>query len=143
LRISELLNLRLSDVDFDRQRLYVRSAKTYQERVVFITATLAKALAHYLTQRPPSQDDHLWMVNDRTFSADQLYYRLHQWARASQVPVTPHKLRHTLATQLVNQGMPIASVSKLLGHRSLDATQHYARLYEQTVKVQFEAAICR
>jgi len=141
LRISELLNLRLSDVDFDRQRLYVRSAKTYQERVVFITATLAKALAHYLTQRPPSQDDHLWMVNDRTFSADQLYYRLHQWARASQVPVTPHKLRHTLATQLVNQGMPIASVSKLLGHRSLDATQHYARLYEQTVKVQFEAAM--
>jgi site-specific recombinase XerD len=140
-RISELLNLRLGDVDFATQRLFVRSAKTHQERVVFMTATLATALAQYLTQRPPSADDHLWLVEDRPLTADQLYYRLHQWARASQVPVTPHRLRHTLATLLVNQGMPIASVGKLLGHRTLDTTQHYARLYERTVKVQFEAAM--
>jgi site-specific recombinase XerD len=141
LRISELLNLRLDDVDFATQRLFVRSAKTYQERVVFMTATLAKALAHYLTQRPPTDDDHLWMVKDKPLSAEQLYYRMHQWARASQVPVTPHRLRHTLATQLVNEGMPLTSVGKLLGHSSADSTQHYARLYEQTVKVHFESAM--
>ena len=140
IRISELLNLRLGDVDFANQRLFVRSAKTCQERVVFMTKTLTSTLAHYLTQRPTSHDDHLWMVADRPLSADQLYYRMHQWARTSGVLVTPHKLRHTLATQLVNQGMSLAAISKLLGHRSLDTTQHYARLYEQTVKVQFEAA---
>jgi site-specific recombinase XerD len=141
LRISELLNLRLADVDFASQRLFVRSAKTYQERVVFMTATLAKALADYLTQRPPTDDDHLWIVKGKPLSAEQLYYRMHQWAKASQVPVTPHRLRHTLATQLVNQGMPLTSVGKLLGHSSADSTQHYARLYEQTVKVHFESAM--
>jgi site-specific recombinase XerD len=141
LRISELLNLRLDDVDFSTQRLFVRSAKTYQERVVFMTATLAKALAHYLTQRPPTDDDHLWIVKGKPLSAEQLYYRMHQWAKASQVPVTPHRLRHTLATQLVNQGMPLTAVGKLLGHSSADSTQHYARLYEQTVKVHFESAM--
>jgi site-specific recombinase XerD len=141
LRLSELLNLRLADVDFASQRLFVRSAKTYQERVVFMTATLAKALADYLTQRPTTDDDHLWIVMGKPLTADQLYYRIHQWAKASQVPVTPHRLRHTLATQLLNQGMPLTSVGILLGHSSPDSTQHYARLYEQTVKVHFEAAM--
>ncbi len=57
--------------------------------------------------------------------------------------VSPHQLRHTLATQLVNQGMPLPSVGKLLGHRSLNTTQHYARLFEHTVKEQFVAAIAQ
>ena len=140
-RISELLNLRLDDVHFASRRLFVRSAKTYQERVVFMTTTLANALAHYLTQRPPAQDDHLWIVKDKPLSDEQLYYRMKLWARTADVSVSPHRLRHTLATQLVNQGMPLASVSKLLGHRSLDTTQHYARLFEQTVKSHFEEAI--
>jgi site-specific recombinase XerD len=140
-RISELLNLRLDDVHFASKRLFVRGAKNHRERVVFLTAALANALAHYLTKRPPSQDDHLWIVKDKPLTAEQLYYRMKHWARIAEVPVSPHRLRHTLATQLVNQGMPLLSVSKLLGHRSLDATQHYARLFEQTVKVQFMAAV--
>lgn len=54
---------------------------------------------------------------------------------------TPHQLRHTLATQLINNGMPLTSVAKLLGHRTLSMTQHYARLYEHTVKAQFDKAV--
>lgn len=66
---------------------------------------------------------------------------MQKWGETCQVVVTPHRLRHTLATQLINNDMPLASVDKLLGHRNLNTTQHYARLYEQTVKEQFEAAI--
>ena len=141
LRTCELLNLRLQDVDLAGQRLFVSGSKNYQDRVVFLTPTLASALAAYLALRPPTDNDHLWMDGDKPLSTASVRYRVQSWGQAAQVSVSPHRLRHTLATQLLNQGMSLPSVGKLLGHRSLNTTQHYARLFEQTVKEQFEAAI--
>ena len=141
-RSSELLDMRLGDLDFAQQRLFVNSGKNGDERIVYLTPTLIAALARYLTYRPNSTDDHLWLLaNGRLLQARQIGYRLKKWGKVAAVAVSPHRLRHTFATQLVNQGMPLASVAKLLGHRKLDMTQHYARLYEGTVKEQFETAI--
>lgn len=141
LRTCELLNLRLADVDFASHRLIVRGAKNCHDRVVFLTPSLTVALADYLTLRPQTADDHLWIDGDKPLTLARLRYCVQRWGQVAQVAVSPHRLRHTLATQLVNQGMPLPAVGKLLGHRSLDTTQHYARLFEQTVKEQFEAAI--
>jgi site-specific recombinase XerD len=141
IRCGELLDLRLGDLDFVSSRLYVNSGKNGDERLIYLTPTLSAALAHYLTLRPASTDDHLWLYADGSrLKAQQLNYRLRRWGEECHVSVSPHRLRHTLATQLVNQGMPLASVAKLLGHRTLNMTQHYARLYERTVKEQFETA---
>jgi len=141
IRTCELLNLRLHDVDFASKRLIVRGSKNYHDRVVFLTPTLLAVLANYLALRPSIEDDHFWIDGDKVLIAARIGYRVHRWGQASQVAVSPHQLRHTLATQLVNQGMPLPAVGKLLGHRSLNTTQHYARLFEQTVKEHFEAAI--
>jgi len=141
IRTCELLNLRLHDVDFASQRLIVRGGKNCRDRVVFLTPTLMATMADYLTLRPPIPDDHFWIDGDKALTAARVRYCVHRWGQAARVAVSPHRLRHTLATQLVNQGMPLPSVGKLLGHRSLNTTQHYARLFEQTVKEQFEAAI--
>jgi site-specific recombinase XerD len=54
-----------------------------------------------------------------------------------------HRLRHTLATRLLNQGMPIHSLRKLLGHQYLNTTQIYARIYDQTLYRQFREATAR
>jgi site-specific recombinase XerD len=140
-RSGELLDLRLGDLDFSHHRLFVNSGKNGDERVVYRTPSLTAALARYLAYRPDSSDDHLWLLADGCqLKAQQVEYRLKKWGKACSVNVSPHRLRHTFATQLVNQGMPLASVAKLLGHRKLDMTQHYARLYEETVKEQFETA---
>ncbi len=143
IRTSELLNLRLPDLDFTTRRLLIRSGKSGHERIVYLTPALLDVLAHYLTHRPVTTDDHLWIEQDQPLSTGKMRIRFQQWAEAAQVPATPHRLRHTLATQLINNGMPLNAVAKLLGHRTLDMTQHYARLYEQTVKEQFEAAVAR
>jgi site-specific recombinase XerD len=143
IRTSELLNLRLSDLDFTTHRLFIRSGKSGHERVVYLTAALANALAHYLAHRPVTTDDHLWVEDGKPLSTNKMRSRFQHWAETAQVPATPHRLRHTLATQLINAGMPLNAIAKLLGHRTLDMTQHYARLYEQTVKEQFEAAIAQ
>ena len=71
----------------------------------------------------------------------QVTYRLRRWGEACDVHATPHRLRHTFATRLVNQGLPLTTVAKLLGHCSLNMTQHYARLYESTVRDQFTIAM--
>ena len=141
IRSCELGNLRLADVDFASQRLLVRGGKNCHDRVVYLTTTALNALADYLTVRPATEDDHLWMDGDKPLASTRVRYCVQRWGQTAKAAVSPHRLRHTLATQLVNRGMPLSSVGKLLGHRSLNTTQHYARLFEQTVKEQFEAAI--
>ncbi len=141
IRTCELLNLRLHDVDFSGKRLVVRGGKNCKDRVVFLTPALLNALGDYLTVRASADDDHFWIDRANTLTPGRVRHCLLRWGTAAQVVVSPHRLRHTLATQLVNQGMPLPSVGKLLGHRSLNTTQHYARLFEQTVKEQFETAI--
>jgi hypothetical protein len=55
--------------------------------------------------------------------------------------MTPHRLRHTLATFLINQGMPITSLQKFLGHQDINKTLIYARVYDETVREQFASAM--
>jgi hypothetical protein len=57
------------------------------------------------------------------------------------VKVTPHALRHTYATQLLNAGCPITSIQKLLGHRRINSTLIYARVHDQKVSDDYYAAM--
>lgn len=140
-RISELLNLRLGDLDPVGGRLVVRGGKNTRDRVVYLTPTLVEALRRYLPHRGPAEDDHLWLDDGRPLKAHQVNYRLQRWSEICGVWVNPHRLRHTLATQMINRGMSLESLSKLLGHKYLSTTQQYARVYEATVREQFEAAM--
>lgn len=64
---------------------------------------------------------------------------LHQYAdRAGLKGVTPHRLRHTRATRLLNAGMPVTSVQALLGHENLATTMGYAQLYDDTVRKDYQ-----
>ena len=90
-------------------------SKNYRDRVVFLTSTLMIVLADYLTLRPSTEDDHFWIDGDKVLTSARVRYCVRRWGQAAQVAVSPHQLRHTLATQLVNQGMPLPSVGNLLG----------------------------
>ena len=104
-----------------------------------MTPSLAHSLHLYIMQRPAG-DDHLWCDNGRLLAGEAVRDQLARWGQLCGVKVTPHQLRHTFATQLVNQGLPIDSVRKLLGHQTLNMTQHYARMFDTTVKQQFAVA---
>ena len=140
LRVSELLNLRLADLDLTGGRLIVRG-KNKRDRVVYLTPTLTQALQTYLSHREAATDDHLWLEGECPLRDQQVRYRLRRWGQLCCVSVTPHRLRHTLATRLINQGMSLESLRKLLGHKSLSMTQHYARIYDATVREQFQTAM--
>jgi len=141
LRINELLDLRLGDLDLAGRRLLIRQTKNGADRLVYLTPAVVAALQHHLAVRPASVDDHLWQQAGRPLTANQIRYRLTIWGQACDVTVSPHRLRHTFATRLINHGLPLEALRKLLGHATLHMTQHYARLYDTTVQRQFEAAM--
>ena len=140
MRLNEMLDLRLSDIDFANHRIMICNPKNNHDRIAFMTPVLAQVLQHYLALRQPTPDDHLWFYDDRLLADEPVRNQVQRWGKQCNVVVTPHQLRHTFATQLINQGMPMESVRKLLGHKTLNMTQHYARIYDATVQQQFEMA---
>ena len=142
LRRGELLNLRLTDCDLSGQRLRVRAGKGDRDRVLPMTNRLVTVLTHYVTVREPTTTDHLLIQRGMPVGRFLIAYRLNQFSqKANIVGLSPHRLRHTLATLLVNQGMPIVSLQKFLGHQDINKTLIYARVYDETVRQQFAAAM--
>lgn len=142
LRLSELLDLRLGDLNLTSGYATVRGGKPGRDRVVYLTPSLVTSLKSYLGERPDvSEDDHLFLLHGRVPTDRTIQRRLTDFGQQAGVAVSPHRLRHTLATRLVNQGMPIHSLRKLLGHQHLNITLLYARIYDETLYEQFKTAM--
>jgi site-specific recombinase XerD len=140
-RISELLDLRVGDLSLAAGRAIVRGSKPGHDRAIYLTPALIDALRRFLPHRPDLPgEDHVFLLHRRVPSVWTIRNRLTRYAEEVNLHVTPHRLRHTLATRLVNRGMSIQSLRKLLGHRSIDTTMLYARLYDETVHAQFREA---
>jgi site-specific recombinase XerD len=144
MRLSELLALGLDDLDLATERAIVRSSKSGHDRIVFLTPALVEALHRYLGGRPELPDEErVFVLHQRSPTPRTIQRRLRKYGTKAGVDVSPHKLRHTMATRLLNQGMPIHSLRKLLGHQHLNTTQIYARLYDQTLYRQFREVTAR
>ena len=141
-RLSELLDLRLDDLELAAGRATVRGSIPGRDRVVYLTPPLIDALGRYLDQRPDlPEEDRVFLLRRRSPSGRAIQRRLAEYGQQVGQHVTPHRLRHTLATRLINRDMPIHSLRKLLGHQNLDTTQLYARIYDETLYKQFRAAM--
>ncbi|MCP5018952.1 MAG: tyrosine-type recombinase/integrase [Ketobacter sp.] len=144
LRLSEALNLRLTDCDLGGQRLRIIAGKGDRDRILPMTPQLAIIVQDYLTVREPAQTNHLLIYKNAAVKTHLLPYRLRRFGQKVHIePMTPHRLRHTLATFLINQGMPITSLQKFLGHQDINKTLIYARVYDETVQAQFASAMAQ
>lgn len=141
IRLSELLDLRISDLDLNTRRLFIHDSKNDHGRVVFMTPTLVQHFQAYLAWRPTTLTDHLFISADgQPLSPASIQYHCRQWGAIHGITLSPHRLRHTFATRLLNQGLPLESIRRLLGHKTLSMTQRYARLHDSTARQHFEAA---
>jgi len=91
--------------------------------------------------RPPSDTDCVFLFRHLPLSPTYCWERLRTYGQRCGVPITPHQLRHTCATLLLNAGAPILTVQAILGHRNIDTTLGYARLYDGTVAAHYSAAM--
>jgi integrase/recombinase XerC len=143
LRASEWIDLCRQDLDLEGGRLWVRAGKGGRDRVVFLSETARLALQRYLAGGSPPPTAPLFTHPDgRNLSYAWLYAHLLRLGEAAGVAqVTAHRLRHTLATRLLNVGMEVTRIQKLLGHEHLDPTMIYARVYEATVEADYRKAM--
>lgn len=140
LRISEVCDLRLGDIDLAGQRLTVRHAKPNHDRTLPLSPNLRAALKAYLPVRGEAHTDHLLIHRQQAIAVSLVDSRLRRYGQQANVQVSPHRLRHTLATRLLNEGMPITSIQRLLGHKTLSTTLIYARVHDETVQRDYERA---
>jgi integrase/recombinase XerC len=141
-RRSELLELQLADLDLIKGIALIRDGKFGRDRVVYLTPPLIRALEHYLTLRPALPNNyHVFILHNRVPAPETIRRRLEVYGQQVGIQVSPHRLRHTFATRLLNQGMPITSLQKLLGHKHLDMTLRYAQVYDDTLYTQFRTVV--
>ena len=141
LRVSEVEELRLEDLDFGDKKLIVRQGKGQKDRSVYMTAVVVSTLQAYLTMRGQGSSEHVFLYRNRALSKDLVRSRIKSAGKRVKVACTPHRLRHTCATQLLNAGCRVTSIQKFLGHKSLKATMVYARIHDHAVAEDYYTAM--
>jgi site-specific recombinase XerD len=143
MRLGEVEELRLEDLDFPQKRLSVRDGKGRKDRTVYLTETAIRALQEYLAVRGEGSGDHVFLYRNAPLKKDLIRAQLKYAGERVGVKVYPHRLRHTCATQLLNAGCRVTSIQRFLGHKELSSTMVYARAYDQTIANDYFHAMLR
>jgi len=149
LRTGEARRLRLKDLGLEDRRVRIEQSKGLKDRIVCLSQAAVDALCAYLEVRgsacpAPGQreaGDHVFIYRHLPLSFTYCSERLRTYGRRCGFHVTPHQLRHSCATLLLNAGAPILTVQTILGHQHIDTTLGYARLYDGTVAADYYRAM--
>jgi integrase/recombinase XerD len=144
LRVGELCKVRVEDVSPDGATLRVHG-KGSRDRVAYITdEALREELRYSLKYRRAYGPSAPLFVNrlGRELRPESIRLRLHRAAEAAGLSrrITPHMLRHTAATLLIETGIDIRIVQRLLGHSSIATTEIYTHISDETLRISLERA---
>jgi site-specific recombinase XerD len=143
LRARECVDLQVQDLDLPGRRLLVREGKGRRDRVMYLSEVAVQAVTRYLQRVAHPANGALWVRRSgRPITYQWLHARIAALGQAAGVAgLTPHRLRHTLATRLLNAGMEVTRIQKLLGHQEINTTMVYARVFDATVEADYRRAM--
>ncbi|MCF6182326.1 tyrosine-type recombinase/integrase [Lutibacter sp.] len=129
IRRSELINIKISDIDFNNEIVKILG-KRNKERYIPLLKIVQKSIQNYLNYRSEisTKESYLFVTKKGKKVYDTLVYRIinNYFSKVStKVKKSPHIIRHTFATHLINEGADLNAVKELLGHSSLASTQIY------------------
>jgi len=137
-RISEVCDLNRKDIDFRNLECTVLG-KGNKERIVYIDSIAAMQLQNYLNGRHDNDEALFIGKGTQRLNPGGVRKRLNEIGeRAGVENVHPHRFRRTLATNLINHGMPIQEVAAILGHEKIDTTMTYVYVDRQNVKISYK-----
>jgi site-specific recombinase XerD len=147
LRVQEIVTLDLGDVDFESELVRV-TGKGNKTRLVPIGEPAQGALRRYLESARhalgPGRDEPALFASrrGRRLSASDVRRRLNKWVREAAVAgrISPHTLRHSFATHLLEGGADLRSIQELLGHASVSTTQVYTRVEPSRLRSEYAKA---
>jgi len=127
LRGQEVINLKISDIDFERFTIHIRQSKYKKDRIVPLSPTMVIGLKKYLSLEHP----HIWLFNGKKlgsrYSEQGLSWIMREALKKTTISkkVNLHSLRHTYATHLLEEGVNIVTLKELLGHSHITTTMIY------------------
>jgi site-specific recombinase XerD len=137
LRGQEVINLKISDIDFERKTIHIRQSKYKKDRILPLSEVMAKGLRKYLAAENP----HIWLFNgkeaDGRYSVRGIAWVMRETLKKTSITkdVSLHSLRHTYATHLLEEGLNIVTLKELLGHAEIATTMIYLHVAQcSTIK---------
>ena len=137
LRGAEVINLKISDIDFERMTIHIRQSKYKKDRIVPLSPTMSIGLKKYLKTENP----HIWLFNGKQpgsrYSIRGLSWVLRENLKKTNITkqVNLHTLRHSYATHLLEEGLNIVTLKALLGHAEITTTMIYLHVAQcETIK---------
>ncbi len=145
LRVQEVAELTVDAVEHGRRQIFVFHGKGAKDRVVYMSEDAHSALLAYLEKRS-SKAKGLFLVQKgpmrgKPLSVRGIQKRIEYYARKSSLDVSCHRLRHTMATQLLNADAGLATIQDLLGHSQITTTQRYCRVANLKVQRDYYKAM--
>jgi integrase/recombinase XerC len=149
MRVSEIVGLNMDDIDFLGEIVHIRG-KGKKERLAPISSSALQVIQHYMefrnkrAQSNPNFDAKVLFVNKhgRRLSTRSVRRKMDKYLKMSGLDpeISPHTLRHSFATHMLNNGADLRSVQELLGHQSLSTTQVYTHLTTGRLKEVYQEA---
>ncbi len=135
-RVSELINLKTNDLDFDEMIGHVRMGKGRKDRIFNIPKFLLKSLKNQVKNQKEKNEEHLFTGPKGKLSDRNIQKIVRQATKKAGINknVHPHTLRHSFATHLLENGTDIRIIQELLGHSDLSTTQLYAHISAAQLK---------
>jgi integrase/recombinase XerD len=136
LRVSEVSNLKVGDIDGARKVIWIRGGKGNKDRQVMLSAPLREVLAAYFRWKRPTDWFFPGEKPGRPIAPPTIFHACRNAARKAGIakPVHPHSLRHAFATHLLEDGVNLLVIRDLLGHRNLKTTERYLHVADTAVR---------
>lgn len=147
LRVEEVVNLTIPVIDFRRKKILVLNGKFRKDRIVYMSDDVVCVLKDYFRIRPSrSKVQQLFLVQKGLYRGEPIsrrgiQKRIEKYAKETGLTVSCHRLRHTMATQLLNADAMLATVQELMGHDCIYSTQRYAKVSNTKVRRDYFKAM--
>ena len=140
LRVSEIVKLDRNDIE--GTRVLVRSGKGKKDRVAYIDQVTSELISAYLRKRKDNIPALFVNNREERISQRSIQTMVKKYAKRAGIKknVTPHTLRHTFATHLLQEGADIVTIQTLLGHTNLSTTQIYTHVTDKHTREMYEKA---
>lgn len=138
LRVSEVAHLKLTDIDWEQKALLVEQGKGRKDRWVYLSDDVLVNLKDCLEIRPSTVASNHFFWNQkrkaRPLTVKAIQKKMERYAKVAGVVASCHSLRHTFASNLLEEGAEVISIKEFLGHSSITSSERYARMSNQRVK---------
>ena len=141
LRVAEVAALKLSDIDWTERALIIRQGKGRKDRRVYLSNDILSSLEQLLNLRPRAIPEDVVFWNQKRLSQPlsikAIQKKMERYAKSAGIKASCHSLRHTFASNLLEEGAEVVYIKEFLGHNSIASSERYARLSNQRVKQMY------